>query len=143
MMKADWVTAVATAVGVLGVGIGFWWLDPIAAVVVSLSIVKDGVDNIGVAIGDLIERSPMKTDQSGPEPLAEALRQRVEELDWVARAEVRLRESGHVFFGEVFVTPIGRRDDLPSKIRDAVDIARAINWRLHDVTFTVLDARRD
>jgi hypothetical protein len=85
----------------------------------------------------------MKTDQSGPEPLADVLRQRVEELEWVARADVRLRESGHVFFGEVFVTPSGRSDDLPSKIRDAVDMARAINWRLHDVTFTVLDASGD
>jgi cation diffusion facilitator family transporter len=141
MMKADWVTAVATAVGVLGVGVGFWWLDPLAAAVVSLSIVKDGVDNMRIAIGDLIERSPMKTDQSGPEPLAERLRERMEQLAWVSSAEVRLREAGHVFFGEVFVTPIGDADDLPAKIRDAVDTARALNWRLHDVTVTVLSPR--
>ena len=139
MMKADWVTAAATAVGVLGVGLGFWWLDPVAAAVVSLSIVKDGVDNLGVAIGDLIERRPMKTDQSGPEPLADTLRQRIEQLDWVDTVSVRMREVGHVFFGEVFVTPRGTPSDLPSKIRHAVDIARALNWRLHDVTVTVLN----
>lgn len=139
MMKADWVTATATAVGVLGVGWGFWWVDPVAAALVSLSILKDGVDNVGVAIGDLIERRPMKTDQSGPEPLADALRARIEELDWVASASVRLREVGHVFFGEVFVTPRGASAELPAKIRDAVDTARALNWRLHDVTVTVLD----
>lgn len=139
MMKADWVTATATAVGVLGVGLGFWWVDPVAAALVSLSILKDGVDNVGVAVGDLIERRPMKTDQSGPEPLAEELRQCIEELDWVANAGVRLREVGHVFFGEVFVTPDGVPQELPAKIRHAVEIARAINWRLHDVTVTVLD----
>jgi divalent metal cation (Fe/Co/Zn/Cd) transporter len=141
MMKADWVTATATAVGVLGVGLGFWWVDPVAAALVSLSILKDGVDNVGVAVGDLIERRPMKTDRSGPEPLADALRQCIEELDWVASAGVRLREVGHVFFGEVFVTPRGTQVDLPAKIRGAVETARAINWRLHDVTVTVLDDR--
>jgi divalent metal cation (Fe/Co/Zn/Cd) transporter len=139
MMKADWVTAAATAVGVLGVGLGFWWLDPIAAALVSLSILKDGVDNVRVALGDLIERQPMKTDQSGPEPLGDALRQHMERLDWVAHASVRLREVGHVFFGEVFVTPRGAYPDLPARIRRAVDMARAINWRLHDVTVTVMN----
>ena len=139
MMKADWVTATATAIGVLGVGLGFWWVDPVAAALVSFSILKDGVDNVGVAVGDLIERRPMKTDQSGPEPLAEALRACIEDLDWVASANVRLREVGHVFFGEVFVTPHGAPTGLPAKIRHAVDTARAINWRLYDVTVTVLD----
>jgi cation diffusion facilitator family transporter len=139
MMKADWVTATATAIGVLGVGFGYWWVDPVAAALVSLSILKDGVDNVGVAIGDLIERRPMKTDQTGPEPLADSLRACIEELDWVASAGVRLREVGHVFFGEVFVTPRGTPEELPAKIRHAVQTARALNWRLHDVTVTVLD----
>jgi divalent metal cation (Fe/Co/Zn/Cd) transporter len=142
MMKADWVTATATAVGVLGVGLGFWWVDPVAAALVSLSILKDGVDNIGIAVGDLIERRPMKTDQSGPEPLADVLRECIEELDWVASASVRLREVGHVFFGEVFVRPRETPADLPTKIRQAVETARALNWRLHDVTVTVLDERQ-
>jgi cation diffusion facilitator family transporter len=139
MMKADWVTATATAVGVLGVGLGFWWVDPMAAALVSTSILKDGVDNVRVAVGDLIERRPMKTDQSGPEPLADVLRERIEQLDWVATAAVRLREVGHVFFGEVFVTPHGVPDNLPARIRHAVDTARAINWRVYDVTITVLN----
>jgi divalent metal cation (Fe/Co/Zn/Cd) transporter len=139
MMKADWVTAAATAVGVFGVGIGFWWVDPIAAALVSISILKDGIDNVRVAVGDLIERRPMKTDQSGPEPLADTLRACIEKLDWVASADVRLREVGHVFFGEVFVTPHGSPPELPAKIRHAVDTAHALNWRLYDVTVTVLN----
>jgi hypothetical protein len=67
----------------------------------------------------------------------------MEELDWVASAGVRLREVGHVFFGEVFVTPHGHGApaELPAKIRHAVETARAINWRLHDVTVTVVDER--
>ena len=54
---------------------------------------------------------------------------RIEDLDWVASASVRLREVGHVFYGEVFVTPRRSPANLPAKIRHAVETARAINWR--------------
>lgn len=139
MMKADWMAETATAIGVLGVGFGFWWVDPLAAAAVSADIMKDGAENTGVAVADLIERRPMKTDRSGPEPLIDELRSRMEGLDWVAHAEVRLREVGHVFFGEVFVTPSRVGTDLPARIRHARDEAKSMNWRLHDVTITVLE----
>jgi divalent metal cation (Fe/Co/Zn/Cd) transporter len=139
MMKADWMAETATAIGVLGVGFGLWWLDPVAAALVSTDILKDGVVNVYVAVRDLMEHCPMKTDRSGPEPLPDELRACIERLDWVASATVRLREVGHVFFGDVFVTPRGSPEDLPAKIRRAVEDAKSINWRLHDVTITVLD----
>jgi divalent metal cation (Fe/Co/Zn/Cd) transporter len=139
MMKADWMAETATASGVLGVGLGLWWLDPVAAALVSADILKDGVVNVYVAVCDLMEHRPMKTDRSGPEPLPDELRAYIEGLDWVASATVRLREVGHVFFGDVFVTPRGSLEDLPAKIRRAVEDAKSINWRLHDVTITVLD----
>ena len=47
----------------------------------------------------------------------------------MASAGVRLREVGHVFYGEVFVTPRRLPANLPAKIRHAVETARAINWR--------------
>jgi cation diffusion facilitator family transporter len=139
MMKADWMAETATAIGVLGAGFGFWWVDPLAAAVVSADIIKDGAENVGVAVADLIERQPMKTDRSGPEPVIDELRSRMEGLDWVEHADVRLREVGHVFFGEVFVTPRSVGADLPGRIRQALDEAHSLNWRLHDVTITVLE----
>lgn len=139
MMKADWMTEVATGCGVLGVGFGLWWLDPLAAGLVSADIIKDGAANAYVAVRDLMEHRPMKTDRSGPEPLPDELHKFINGLDWVADASVRLREVGHVFFGEVFVTPRGLPDDLPGKIRRAAADAKKINWRLHDVTITVYD----
>jgi divalent metal cation (Fe/Co/Zn/Cd) transporter len=81
MMKADWMAETATAVGVLGVGFGLWWLDPAAAAVVSADILHDGIKNVKVAVADLIERRPMKTDASEPEPLPDELRAWLERLD--------------------------------------------------------------
>lgn len=139
MMKADWLTGVGTAVGVLGVGLGFWWVDPVAAGLVAADILHDGVKNVGVAVADLMERRPMKTDQSAPEPLPEEVERYLEGLDWVEKASVRLREVGHVFFGEAFVQPRGAPDDLPAKVRAASEGASNLNWRLHEVTVTVQD----
>ena len=36
MNKADWMTALAAMVGVLGIAVGFWWADSAAAAVISL-----------------------------------------------------------------------------------------------------------
>lgn len=138
MMKADWMAESATATGVLGVGLGFWWVDPIAASLVSLSILHDGWANLRVAVGDLMERRPMKTDRSGPELLPDELRDAMRELDWVEDAAVRLRETGHVFYGEVFIQPRASASDLPRRIREAAETARALNWRIRDVTVMVV-----
>jgi divalent metal cation (Fe/Co/Zn/Cd) transporter len=64
MMKADWMAESATAVGVIGTGWGYWWLDPLAAAIVSLDILKDGASSLLVAVADLIDRRPEKTDRS-------------------------------------------------------------------------------
>jgi divalent metal cation (Fe/Co/Zn/Cd) transporter len=133
MNKADWMGEAATAVGVMGVGLGYWWTDPAAAALVSLEILHDGWSNLRAAITDLIDERPKKTDQSGFETLPEELARHMEALDWVQAAEVRLREDGHVFFGEVFVVP-RTTEGLVEKIERAVDHAKSLNWRIHDVT---------
>ena len=138
MMKADWQVALATALAVLGVGLGFWWMDPAAAALVSLSILHDGWKNTGTAVYDLMNRRPRKTDQSAADPLPTRVQHWLEKLDWVEAAEVRLREEGHVYFGEAFVTPRDGTRLLPEKIADAIRGAKTLDWRLHDFTVTPL-----
>ena len=138
MMKADWMAESATAVGVAGVGLGFCWLDPAAAGLVSLSILHDGWKNTGTAVYDLMDRRPRKTDQSAADPLPTRLQHWLEKLDWVEAAEVRLREEGHVYFGEAFVTPKDGVRLLPEKIAAAIREAKTLDWRLHDLTVTPL-----
>lgn len=36
MNKADWITSAAAIVGVLGIGLGLWWADAVAAAVISV-----------------------------------------------------------------------------------------------------------
>lgn len=76
MNRADWMAESAAAIGVLGVGFGFWWLDS---------------------------------------------------------AEVRMREEGHVFIGEVFVVPKHNRN-LLRHIESLADEAKKFNWRIQELT---------
>lgn len=138
MMKADWMTEAATAAAIIGIGFGFWWLDAVAAGLIALDILKDGFTNTWVAISDLIERRPMKTDRSKDEPLPDEIKRFLKSLNWVSDVEVRLRETGHVFFGEAYVVP-KTTEDVVNNIRRATDGAKRLNWRLHDLVITLVD----
>ncbi len=138
MMKADWMVGFGTALAILGVGLGFWWMDALVAGLISLDIMRDGGRNTLVALNDLMERRPQKTDGSGPEPWPDRVRDTLAALPWVQHAEVRMRESGHVFYGEAFLLVRPGTDDVPARLQEAEDAARALNWRVHDLVVTAL-----
>lgn len=133
MMKADWMAESATAVGVIGTGFGLWWLDPLAAALVSADILKDGLGTLKTAIADLIDRRPERTDKSGFERLPEQVDALLRGFDWVADARVRMRDEGHVFIGEALVVPRPNTAGLVEKLEQAVEKAKALDWRVHDI----------
>ena len=55
MNKADWTTGVAAIAGIVGIGIGWWWADSVAALLISLSIVRDGLRNLKGAVAALMD----------------------------------------------------------------------------------------
>jgi len=133
MMKADWMAETATAVGVIGTGFGLWWLDPLAAALVSLNILKDGATNLRAAVADLIDRRPMRTDGSDWEQLPYEVRDLLCGLDWVVDVEVRMRDEGHIFLGEAFVVPRPDAGNLVDRLAEAAAEAKALDWRMHEL----------
>jgi len=127
---------------VIGTGFGLWWLDPLAAALVSADILKDGVGTLKTAVADLIDRRPEKTDETGLEELPEEVRKKLRDLDWVEDAIVRMREEGHVFIGEAFVVPKRGTPDLPAKLRQAVEAAKTIDWRVHELVIMPVEELR-
>lgn len=103
MNKADWLTGLATAVGVLGIGLGFWWADAVAALVVSISISKDGWDNTANAIRDLMDTRPTTFDNSEVDPVIAKVNAAVMDDPRVVGVQTRARDEGHVLHLEVFV----------------------------------------
>jgi cation diffusion facilitator family transporter len=132
MNRADWVTAVATIAGVMGIGLGLWWADAVAALVVSVGIIKDGLTNLRQVIDDLLDASATRIGSKEPEPVIATLEECAAVTPWVERAAVRVRDQGHVFHSEIFVVP--RRGENPTVHQLEELRGRCIDadWRTQD-----------
>ncbi len=135
MNKADWLTAGAGILGVLGISLGLWWADGAAATFISFEIARDGWRNLGRAVSDLMDARPRLVDGSARDPLTTRVRNALQELVWVDEVEVRLRDEGHIFFGEATIVPKDGRDAL-ARLDEARDLIRSLSWKLHDVVVT-------
>lgn len=142
MAKADWHTNAASIVGVFGIGIGWWWLDGVAALFISLGIVWDGWRNMSIALKDLIDQRARTEDDEEPHPLIGEIVTYVDRLPWVRRSGVRMRDMGQVFHIEVFVVPVRlkvRVDDLEA----AKQGIAALDWKVQDVVIVPTAALPD
>jgi cation diffusion facilitator family transporter len=99
MQKADWMTGLAGAAGVIGIGLGYWWADAAAAAIISLSILQDGVGALRTAAAELADGAPRDLESSGMAPDADALCKELK-LRW-PEGEVRVRESGRYILAQV------------------------------------------
>lgn len=132
MAKADWTTTVASIVGVLGIGIGWWWLDSAAALFISVGIVWDGVRNSRSAVLDLIDQRARTHDDKERHPLHGRVVAALEAQPWVESAAVRIRDMGQVFHIEAFVVPQRGKVSV-----DHIEAARRalaeMDWKMQDV----------
>ena len=133
MNKADWMTGLATVAGVLGIGMGLWWADAAAALVVSASILKDGIGNLRGAVADLVDARPTTYDDAAPHPLVGELETVLRQLPWVHRAGVRVRDEGHVFHVEGFVVPAGGVPPTLEQLATARKRCADLDWKIEDV----------
>ncbi|MEJ1179623.1 cation transporter [Pseudarthrobacter sp. CCNWLW217] len=133
MNKADWMTAAAAAVGVAGIGFGLWWADYAAALVISFSILHDGVRNTRAAISALMDKRARTYDDAEPHPLGHRLDEYLRGLDWTETAESRIRDEGHVFHVESFVVPARGRMPSLEQLEAAREACIGLDWKVQDM----------
>lgn len=139
MAKADWHTNAASIIGVLGIGVGLWWLDGVAALFISLGIVLDGFRNTRAAVRDLVDESARTFDSGQTHPLFAQILATMRRQPWVRDAGVRMRDLGHVFHAEVFFVPSGRRPVGTDVLRTAAEQIAQLDWKLQDVVVIPVD----
>lgn len=132
MNAADWRTGAAGVVGVLGIAFGVWWADAVMAILISLSILYDGVRGLSTSMISLLDGAPRKLESmeidEEAQRLVASLRQRYRD------ACVQVRESGRYF--RVSVEPAAAHP-LPDRI--AAALMRAHHWRLLEVSLALRD----
>ncbi len=132
MNKADWMTAISTVVGVFGIGVGLWWLDSVAALVVSASIIYDGVVNLRAAVRDLSDTRAV-TLGGESHPLIDDIEDIARSTPWVADAAARVRDQGHVFHSEIFVIPHPGHQPTVAELEDLGEAVSEHDWKLNNV----------
>lgn len=135
MARADWHTNAASIVGVLGIGMGIWWLDGAAALFISLGIIQDGYRNTKGAVLDLMDQRALSYDDKHPHELIGEIVAALRKQKWIADAAVRVRDMGQVFHVEAFVVPY--RDSV--SVRKLEAASRGIgdlDWKIQDVVVT-------
>jgi cation diffusion facilitator family transporter len=142
MNRADWMTAGAAMVGVIGIGFGLWWADAAAAIVIGLDIVHDGLKYTRAAAKDVLDGRPRRHDEKGVHPLVAEVHETVAGLDWIEEAAIRARELGHVFSVEVLAVPRDEHD-LLDRVEDAVERICALDWKVQDAVVAVVRSLED
>lgn len=138
MNKADWMTALAATAGILGIGFGLWWADSLAALFISIEVLRDGFRNTRGVMADLLKQHPTEVDQSKRLDLPETLIEMLEGLDWVEDADVRLHEDGMLLEGDAWlVTHTG--SVTTAQLREARELIQGADWKLHDIVVTAVD----
>lgn len=129
MNKANWQTGVAGFIGVAGIGFGLWWMDSVAAIIISASIILDGWRALQVATAELVDGIPhelgegkLAKDAAG---IAKALKKEF------PGAKVLMRETGRYIRAEVVgaTAPKGFTVDQ----LDIEDLE--CPWRLDSISF--------
>jgi len=132
MNKGDWLAGLAGVLGITGVAYGYWWADAVAAIIISVEILRDGFSDLRNSVAQLMNRRPSDVEGNEDDPVPDKVQHELERLEWVQQARVRLREDGDVLTGEAFVVPKDE-SDLLNRLRNAYDVANGVDWRLHDV----------
>jgi len=132
MNKGDWLAGLAGVLGITGVAFGYWWADAVAAIIISVEILRDGFSDLRNSVAQLMNRRPSDVEGNEDDPVPDKVQHELERLEWVQQARVRLREDGDVLTGEAFVVPKDE-SDLLNRLRNAYDVANGVDWRLHDV----------
>ena len=142
MQRADWMTAGAAMVGVVGIGFGLWWADSVAAIVIALDVIRDGARYTGRAVLNLMDARPRTHDEKKPHPIKLQVEDELRRMEWVREAVVRMRELGHVFAVNAFVVPVAD-DGIPDRVEETIERLRALDWKVHDVSVTVVRGLED
>jgi cation diffusion facilitator family transporter len=133
MQMASFSSGLAAIVGILGVGLGWWWADSVAALFISLSITRDGFRNVRRAVNDALDQVPTNVRGDDVEPLVKQIEDCLRDTEWIERASVRSREMGEAIVVDATVIPA----DGAAFVRDDISQARQkvldLHWRIQRV----------
>lgn len=99
MNKANWLTGAAGLAGIIGLGLGWWWADSLAAAIISVDVLNDGIKALRSSTAELVDGAPRALSSTDLSQDAQKVRDRLQAE--FPDATVRLRETGRLIRAEV------------------------------------------
>ena len=131
MNKADWMTGAAAVGGIVGVGFGLWWADALAAILISVDVLRDGLRALRISTVELADGAPRRLDAADLAPIVDGL---AAQLDlWGLRVQPHLRTTGRFVTGEI----VGPDADRVSA--EMLALLEEMDWRLVDLSLRPTD----
>lgn len=134
MNKADWMAGLASIGGITGIGLGFWWADALAAIIISLDILQDGYRNLRSSLTSMVDAVPKSLGTSEPHPVPGLVNARLAALPWVREVGNRTREQGQYFHVDAFVVPHHPGETTADALLTARELCRDLHWKISDVS---------
>ena len=138
MNEANWQSAGAAILGIVGVAFGLWWADSLAAVLISLEIIRSGWHELRTAVGDVTDRSPKTVDEKEDDPIGERITGFLQKQPWVKDVVVRVRERGRELTADAHIVPTTDRISVAEVSRTG-ELACKIDPRLTEVTIAPVE----
>jgi cation diffusion facilitator family transporter len=139
MNKADWQTAAAAILGILGIGVGWWWADSAAAILIAASITWDGVRNLRSAVSGLIDTRARSYDDARVHPVNDRIDGFLREQDWIRDARSRVRDQGHVFHVEAFIVPVDPDRLSVTLLEQTRAACSRLDWKVKDLVLVSVE----
>ena len=133
MNRANWMTNGAGIVGLGLVAWGLWWGDSLAALVISLDILRDGWTNVARSLSDVMDHHPVDIERDEEDPITGDVRRAVRALPFVADERVLLREHGRYLYAEIFIKPNRRLPPAAEASRQVRQAVMPLDWRLRHI----------
>lgn len=130
MNKANWLTGAAGLAGVIGLGLGWWWADSLAAAAISIDVLNDGIKALRSSTAELIDGAPRALSSVDLSEDAQKVCERLKTE--FPDATVRLRETGRLIRAEVHETHAPQECRHP---RHYWPNEKERAWRLAQVSF--------
>jgi cobalt-zinc-cadmium efflux system protein len=129
MNKANWMTGAAGVAGIIGLGLGWWWADSVAAAFISFDILHDGMKAIRSSTAELVDGTPRALASAEIAEEAEALEAALKER--YPGAMIKLRETGRLIRAEVH----GCLPERPFDVNGHWPGEEERSWRLAQIAF--------
>lgn len=137
MNRANWLSNGAGTLGLLLVAFGFWWGDSLAALLISLDIMRDGLTNVMHSLSDVMDHQPTDLENGRQLPIVSEVHKTLKNLPFVGKFQVLMREQGRYFYAEIFIEPNAQANAQMPSIADATQQVRdailPLDWRLQHV----------